>query len=143
MCGALGPDNFCAGIACIPNFSLIACAIGKLVLIPIAYAVLFGSIIAHQALDHRFEKQTLGPAEAIYGYEYSKATYLNTKQHIEWNADALTTMNEHMWNQHDKMMTQLQEHHKDMTNHLGNDVSSIFYPLHFHTAYFDSSFLCL
>ena len=77
-------------------------------MIPIAYAVLFGSIITHQALDHRFEKRTLGPAEAIYGYEYSKATYLKKlKQHIEWNADALTTMNEHMWHQHDKMMTQL------------------------------------
>ena len=101
-CDATGPENLCARM-CGPNVVRIACQAAKFIPSWIAYLVLFAANVVYQIWDHIFEKATLGPAEAIYGYEYSKATYLDTQKHHQWNFDALNEMKESMLLQHTEM----------------------------------------
>ena len=114
-CDAMGETSLCGGIglaiACFPNPPRIACNYAKLANGAIAYGLLLAAKIVFQALDHRFEKRTLGPNQAIYGYEYSRATYLNEKKHYDWNFDALTAISKNILNQHNKMKNQLQKRH--------------------------------
>ena len=66
---------------------------------------------------------SLGADQAIYGYYYSRATYHNTKHYNEWNEKALDAIRLNMKDQHTEMKKQLQERHKDIANHVGQDVS--------------------
>ena len=65
------PNNVCTGIGCITNPTAIACrmlAISHMVWY-ILY-ILTAVQIATEIVDHRYEKATLGPDVAIYGYEF-------------------------------------------------------------------------
>jgi len=120
-CKAMGPEAW--GPLGTPNPVRMTCALASKLGSSLLYIALLGTTIAFQALDHAFEIATLGPDQAIYGYEYSKATYFNTKEHIAWNVDALKALQENMFGQHTEMKKELQERHKEMTDHLGEDLS--------------------
>ena len=38
---------------------------------------------------YKYKKATFGADQAIYGYEYLQATYINTKAHNTWSLQAL------------------------------------------------------
>jgi hypothetical protein len=84
-------------------------------------AVITGLTIAHDVLDDVFG--SIGVNEAYYDYYYSRATYHNTKNHNEWHVNALEAIRVNMKDQHMQMKQQLQERHKDIANHVGQDVS--------------------
>ena len=65
----------------------------------------------------------LDPNAEYYDYYYSRATYHNTKHYNEWNEKALDAIRLNMKDQHTEMKRQLQERHKDIANHVGQDVS--------------------
>ena len=44
---------------------------------------------------------------------------------MEWNAKALDAIRLNMKDQHTEMKRQLQERHKDIANHVGQDVSDV------------------
>lgn len=70
-----------------------------------------------------YKKATLGADAAIYGYEYSQATYINTKRYDDFNVKALKAIRDNMSNQHKDMKRQLQERHEDIANHVGQDIA--------------------
>ena len=110
----------CELISFVPLF--VGCMAAAILYEVSSFTFYYGSLIAFDILDEKYELETLGPNHAIYGYEYSKATYFNTKHHFVWNAENLKVMKANMFNQHSEMKKQLQERHQEMTNHLGNDV---------------------
>ena len=74
-----------------------------------------------------------GPNTAIYGQYYSRANYHNIRGFTKWNEKALEAIRLNMKDQHTEMKRQLQERHKDIANHVGQDVSDtslVIYTLH-------------
>jgi len=126
-CEAMGPDNFCVGasfgIVCLPNVAKMACKIVKAIITAVAYPLMVAATIAFQVIDDEYTLATLGENQAIYGYYYSRATYLNTLGHNKWNVEALKALATNMKNQHVEMKKQLQERHKDIANHVGEDIA--------------------
>ena len=119
----INPENICVGIGCVNNPVRVACEASGTIFIGIAYGVLVAATVAFQATDHVYEKATLGADAAIYGYEYSQATYINTKRYSAFNIKALTAIRDNMLHQHKEMKRQLQERHKDIANHVGQDIA--------------------
>ncbi len=126
-CEAMGPDNLCVGaglaIVSLPNVVKIACKIVKAIMTAVAYPLMVAATIAYQVIDDEYTLATLGENQAIYGYYYSRATYLNTLGHNKWNKQALEALVTNVKNQHMEMKKQLQERHKDIANHVGEDIA--------------------
>jgi len=116
------PRELCFGL-CVPNPFFIACVIGSMIGLNFSYVIMIAATIVYEVFDRKFELDTLGPDQAIYGYQYSQATYVNTKQHHQWNAEALKSISNNMKEQHTEMKRQLQVRHKDISNHLGEDIA--------------------
>ena len=66
-----------------------------------------------------------GPNAAIYGQYYSRANYHNIRGLTKWTEEALNAIRLNMKDQHTEMKRQLQERHKDIANHVGQDVSGL------------------
>ena len=62
---------------------------------------------------------------ALYGQYYDRANYLNIRGLTKWNEKALDAIRLNMKDQHTEMKKQLQERHKDIANHVGQDVSDV------------------
>ena len=107
----------------IPNPLYHACRITSVVVMGVAYHILVVATIAFQVFDHLFEEGTLGPADAIHGYEFSQATHHNTKTYYDSSFGALKILHGNMNDQHTEMKQQLQERHKDIANHVGEDIA--------------------
>merc|ERR1712194_876426 len=67
---------------------------------------------------------TMSDAEAYYGYHYSRATYLDMTQHNTFMVGAFKTIKTSMTDQHHEMKHQLQVRHREIADHLGNDVAN-------------------
>jgi len=117
------PANLCLGFGCVTNLVRTGCQIAALVLVSVSYGILIAAVIAFQATNHAYEKATLGANEAIYGYEYSQATYVNAQRHNNWSVKALKAIRSGMSGQHTEMKQQLQKRHKDIANHVGLDIA--------------------
>ena len=61
------------------------------------------------------KNQTLGPAETLDGYEYSKAIYNRLTEVSDWNYEALQVINGNIGTQHTEMREDLQDRHQEMT----------------------------
>jgi hypothetical protein len=122
------PQNPCAGVGlalvCIPNPAYYFCRISNVVFIILETTVIGALTIAQEVVDKEFG--AIGPNEIYYDYYYSRATYHNTKNHNEWHVKALEAIRVNMKDQHMQMKQQLQERHKDIANHVGQDVSCCF-----------------
>ena len=116
------PENVCA-VGCATNPGRTACQITVLVSASIAYALLVSATVAYQIEDDAYTLLTLGEDEAVYGFQYSKATYINIERHSDWMVKALKSIRTNMKGQHAEMKRQLQERHKDIANHVGEDIS--------------------
>ena len=121
MCEVV-PDLLC-GFACVNNPQAIICEVSNMYWNGVAYGILVVATIAFQVADHIFEKETLGPDAAIYGYEYSQATYINAQNYHAWSVKALKAMDGNTLEQHTEMKQQLQERHRDIANHVGEDIA--------------------
>ena len=107
------PENFCAGL-CVFNPGKQVCAILALVTMVIQHIVALALQITLQCVNRDFEISTLGPDQAIYGYEYSKATYQDVKALTKWQYESLLKINNVIEVQHTSMREHLQERHLAM-----------------------------
>ena len=125
VCDAM-PENPCTGVgfalACFPNVAYYVCRAVKILTDKLVTVVVKAVTIAFQVLAALTAADTISESQAFYGYYYSRATYHNTKNHNEWNIMALDAIRLNMRDQHTEMKRQLQERHKDIANHLGQDV---------------------
>ena len=126
VCDAM-PENPCAGVgfalACVPNAGYYVCRALKIATDILATVVVKNVNKAFEVLAAQTAANTISESQAIYGYYYSRATYHNIKQYNEWNENALDAIRLNMKDQHKEMKKQLQERHKDIANHVGQDVS--------------------
>jgi len=118
-CNVLG--EFYIGM--FPNPMRFACEFAHKLKGILTYIVLVAVTIAYQAVDDTYEIATMSDKEAYYGQYYSRATYINTIGYNEKNWEALDAIRSNMKSQHNEMKRQLQERHKDIANHVGQDVS--------------------
>ena len=129
VCETLGDSEKCIGagpaVVCLPNPGYYICRIVKLVTKAVGYALQFAFTIAYHAIDDQYEIATMSDKEAYYGFFYSRATYHNTFEYGKKNWKALVEIRTDMMNQHTEMKRQLQERHKDIANHVGQDVSDL------------------
>ena len=127
-CDALGEHTQCVGasvgLVCAPNPPKIICSVVRVVLENILFAVLVGVTIAYHVVDDTYTIGTMSDKEAYYGQYYSRATYINTAEYNKKNWEALHVIHSNMKDQHNEMKKQLQERHKDIANHVGQDVST-------------------
>ena len=107
----------------IPNPLHIGCLVALAGTQQIASALLLALTIVYEVLNVKYEMDTLGPDAAIYGYQYSQATYINAKKHNMWSVEALKAINQNMLSQHKEMKEQLQVRHKEIANHVGEDIA--------------------
>merc|ERR1719491_2275113 len=121
VCAAI-PDVAC-GLACVNTPAKAFCYVAAIALSSAAHLILVGADIAFQTVNREFETDTLGPDEAIEGYEYSKATYEDLQAHNKWNHGALTNINRNIQSQHTSMRQHLQDRHSAMEEHIGEDIS--------------------
>ena len=125
VCDAM-PENPCTGVgfalACFPNVAYYVCRAVKISTDILASAVVKAVNKAFEVLAAQTAADTISESQAICGYYYSRATYHDTKQYNEWNAIALDAIRLNMKDQHTEMKKQLQERHRDIANHLGEDV---------------------
>ena len=112
VCDAM-PGQLCA-FACVTNPVKPVCYIVAIVTFILEHIILLGLQIAFQAVNQDYEIQTLGPNEAKYAYEYSKATYDGLKEMNKWNYDTLLNINDVIQMQHTSMRQHLQERHLAM-----------------------------
>lgn len=117
------PESIPIPFSSIPNPLYLGCQIFRMGGVAVSYGILLAATIAYEVFDHKFVLATLGEDKAIYGYEFSRATYFNTKNHNEWNVRALKVIRGNMLNQHSEMKQQLQERHQDIANHVGEDIA--------------------
>ena len=61
--------------------------------------------------------------------------------HSQWTEEALNAIRLNMKDQHTEMKRQLQERHKDIANHIGQDVSGWKMPIHIIANRLNSIFL--
>ena len=126
ICDAM-PENPCVGasfaIACFPNPVYYVCRGVKIASDIIASAVFEAVNIAFEVMAALTAGNTISESQAFYGYYYSRATYHNTNNYNKWNEKALDAIRLNMKDQHKEMKKQLQERHKDIANHVGQDVS--------------------
>ena len=104
-------ENVCAGIVCITNQGNVVCNVYEVVNLLIVHIIKLTLQISLEAVTHEFEIGTLGPDQAIYGYEYSKATYQNIKTLNKWQYESLLKINKVIEVQHTSMREHLQERH--------------------------------
>ena len=146
------PDNPCVGasmaLACFPNPGYYVCQFVKSAISTIASAFLQAANIALEIVEEQYlNAMKIGDSQVYYNYYYSRATYVNELGHADWNAKALEAIRINMKDQHMQMKFQLQERHKDIANHVGQDVSEncilvCYFCAHFHLgAHFSSSVL--
>ena len=109
----------------IPNPAYMACIWMQLVVFLIGNAIVAGARTAYQVVNHQYEIDTMSDKEAYYSFYYSRATYHNTFEYGKKNWKALVEIHTDMMNQHTEMKRQLQERHKDIANHVGQDVSDL------------------
>merc|ERR1719491_538853 len=121
VCAAI-PDVAC-GLACVNTPAKAFCYVAAIALSSAAHLILVGADIAFQTVNREFETDTLGPDEAIEGYEYSKATYEDLQAHNKWNHGALTNINRNIQSQHTSMRQHLQDRHSAMEENIGEDIS--------------------
>ena len=127
ICDAM-PDNPCVGaslaIACFPNPGYYICKVVEIVTESIAAAILQAAFLALEIVEGQYlNVLQMSDTQVYYDYYYSRATYVNGIGHAEWNAKALEAIRVNMKDQHMQMKFQLQERHKDIANHVGQDVS--------------------
>ena len=67
--------------------------------------------ISLEVVNRQFEIATLGSDQAIYGYEYSKATHQDVKALTKWQYESLLKINNVIEMQHTSMREHLQERH--------------------------------
>ena len=89
----------------------------------VSYVALVLAEVAHAAVSSSFEKDTLGPGQAIDQFEYAKATHKNVKISHDWNFKALGAMNSALNSQHVSMRQHLQERHLQMETNIGEDIN--------------------
>jgi len=116
------PENFCAGPICVFNPGKGICFIMALVTMVIQHIVALALQITLQCVNRDFEISTLGPDQAIYGYEYSKATYQDVKALTKWQYESLLKINNVIEVQHTSMREHLQERHLAMEQNIGEDI---------------------
>merc|ERR1719491_1000541 len=121
VCAAI-PDVAC-GLACVNTPAKAFCYVAAIALSSAAHLILVGADIAFQTVNREFETDTLGPDEAIEGYEYSKATYEDLQAHNKWNHGALTNINRNIQSQHTSMRQHLQDRHSAMEENIGEEIS--------------------
>merc|ERR1719491_2857800 len=121
VCAAI-PDVAC-GLACVNTPAKAFCYVAAIALSSAVHLILVGADIAFQTVNREFETDTLGPDEAIEGYEYSKATYEDLQAHNKWNHGALTNINRNIQSQHTSMRQHLQDRHSAMEENIGEDIS--------------------
>ena len=126
VCKAM-PENPCAGaslaIACFPNPVYYVCRVVKITTSLILQALLVAASMAFQIVEEQYlNAMKIGDSTVYYGYYYSRAAFFNEMGHAEWNAKALEAIRVNMKDQHMQMKFQLQERHKDIANHVGQDV---------------------
>ena len=73
------PKNVCAGLVWILNPIHVACSIAAITAHIVGYGLLVAATISYEVWDSKFEMDTLGPNEAMHGYEYSQQTYIDAK----------------------------------------------------------------
>ena len=122
------PENPCVGaslaLACFPNVAYFVCRVVKVTTSVILQALLQASSMALQIVEEQYlNAMKIGDSTVYYGYYYSRASYFNEIGHAEWNREALEAIRVNMLDQHMQMKFQLQERHKDIANHVGQDVS--------------------
>jgi hypothetical protein len=88
-----------ATVGLVPNAGYYACVFLKIITIQLAFAILLGLDIAFRTTDKEFTLATQSPEQEMYAYYYSRAVYHNTKQHNEWNINALNTIRRNMKDQ--------------------------------------------
>jgi len=104
------PENFCAGF-CVYNPGEGICFIMALVTMVIQHVVVLALQITFDMVNRDIGSRTLGVNQAIYGYEYSKATYQNVKALKKWQFESLSKINKVIEVQHTSMREHLQERH--------------------------------
>ena len=125
------PESPCIGVGlalgCTTNFVKFVKNVMNSVAYVVSYAILTATTISFQVVDDVFEIATLGahhwnhiltfqlkknkpnhffptgPDQAIYGYYYSRANYLNIKGYSDENRKALVVINDNMKKQHTDM----------------------------------------
>merc|ERR1712238_11937 len=118
----VGPENVCAGIFCFPNPGTLFCEILQVINLLIVNPIKLALQISLEAVTREFELGTLGPDQAIYGYEYSKATYQDVKALTKWQYESLLKINTVIEVQHSSMRAHLQERHFAMEQNIGEDI---------------------
>ena len=126
ICDTL-PENPCVGagpaIACFPNVAYYVCRVVKIAAHQIVSVMWEAVNLAFDVMEALVKAETISESQAFYDYYYSRAVYFNEIGHAEWNAKALEAIRINMKDQHMQMKFQLQERHKDIANHVGQDVS--------------------
>ena len=129
VCAAM-PDNPCAGasfaLACFPNVAYYVCQFVKMTLSMIVSVILQAANMALEIVEGQYlNANMIRNSQLYYDYYYSRATHVNELGHAEWNSKALEAIRLNMKDQHMQMKFQLQERHKDIANHIGQDVREI------------------
>lgn len=140
VCEAM-PENPCIGasfaIACFPNPGYFICRVMKIAISTIGMALLQAANLAYGIVEEQYLNAVkMGDSQVFYNYYYSRATYFNQIGHSEWNAKALEAIRVNMKDQHMQMKFQLQERHKEIANHVGQDVSENCIYICYHSARF-------
>merc|ERR1712238_7912 len=118
----VGPENLCAGIICLTNPGKIHCSAWQVINLLVGHPIKLALQISLEAVTREFELATLGPDQAIYGYEYSKATYQDVKALTKWQYESLLKINTVIEVQHSSMREHLQERHFAMEQNIGEDI---------------------
>ena len=118
------PGIICVFVGCVNHPGKSICEMVKMAWIAtVSYVALVLAEVAHAAVSSSFEKDTLGPGQAIGQFEYAKATHENVKISHDWNYGALGAMNSALNSQHVSMRQHLQERHLQMETNIGENIN--------------------
>jgi len=115
------PESFCAGF-CVTNPGKGICFGMALVTMVYQHIYVLALQITYDVVNRDIGSRTLKATQAIYGYEYSKATYQNVKALKKWQYESLSKINKVIEVQHTSMREHLQERHFAMEQNIGEDI---------------------
>mmetsp|Transcript_6098 Transcript_6098/g.13359 ORF Transcript_6098/g.13359 Transcript_6098/m.13359 type:complete len:2718 (-) Transcript_6098:69-8222(-) len=125
-CGDM-PDSICLPVimgqgGCVTNPLIYICKGVAFTLRFYSYMVVLGIDIAYEAVNHKYEIDTLGPDVQLLATDYAEATYTDLTAHNLWHYDALTKINSNIKAQHQSMRQSLQDRHFAMEMNIGQDI---------------------
>ena len=120
ICDAI-PELICV-LCCVWNLAKPPCVATYATVMTILQVSIVSTDVAQQAISSTLESLSLGNDKAIYGFEYSKATYNDLQAHNQWNYKALTNINKNIQSQHTSMRQHLQDRHSAMEKNIGEDI---------------------